>query len=64
MRSPSAVRGADGMYHLVWASGMEENNIGHASTRDFIHWSAEQEPPRDGLGAGREKLLARRSGLQ
>ena len=45
MRSPSAVRGADGMYHLVWASGMEENNIGHASTRDFIHWSAEQELP-------------------
>jgi hypothetical protein len=24
---------------------MEENSIGHASTRDFIHWSAEQEIP-------------------
>jgi len=45
MRSPSAVRGAESVYHLVWASGMEENNIGHASTRDFIHWSAEQEIP-------------------
>lgn len=45
MRSPSAVRGGDGVYHLVWTSGMEENNLGHASTRDFIHWSAEQEIP-------------------
>jgi hypothetical protein len=45
MRSPSVVRGAEGVYQLVWASGMEENNIGHASTRDFIHWSAEQEIP-------------------
>jgi hypothetical protein len=45
MRAPSVVRGAEGVYQLVWASGMEANNIGRASTHDFIHWSAEQEIP-------------------
>jgi hypothetical protein len=43
MRDSFVGRGADGVYHLVWASGMNEGIIGHASTRDFIHWSAEQE---------------------
>jgi hypothetical protein len=45
MRDPCATRGPDGIYHLVWTSGWNENNIGHASTKDFIHWSAEQEIP-------------------
>jgi hypothetical protein len=45
MRDPCVTRGPDGTYHLVWTSGWNENNIGHASTRDFFHWSAEQEIP-------------------
>ena len=45
MRDPCVTRGPDGTYHLVWTSGWNENNIGHASTRDFLHWSAQQEIP-------------------
>ncbi|WP_414663780.1 glycoside hydrolase family 43 protein [Horticoccus sp. 23ND18S-11] len=45
MRDPCVVRGPDGVFHLVWTSGWNENNIGHASTRDFITWSAQQEIP-------------------
>lgn len=45
MRDPCVVAGPDGTYHLVWTSGWNENNIGHASTRDFVTWSAQQEVP-------------------
>lgn len=45
MRDPCVVRAADGTFHLVWTSGWNENNIGHASTKDFITWSAQQEVP-------------------
>lgn len=45
MRDPCVVRGADGTFHLVWTSGWNENNIGYASTRDFITWSAQKEVP-------------------
>ena len=43
MRDPCVTRGPDGTFHLVWTTGWWENNIGHASTRDFIHWSTQQE---------------------
>lgn len=45
MRDPSVVRGPDGTYHMVWTSGWNENNIGYASTKDFINWSEQQEIP-------------------
>lgn len=45
MRDPSVVQGPDGTYHMVWTSGWNENNIGYASTKDFITWSAQQELP-------------------
>ncbi len=45
MRDPCAVRGPDGVYHMVWTSGWWENGIGYASTRDFIHWSEQKEIP-------------------
>jgi len=45
MRDPCVIRDAAGTYHLVWTSGWNENNIGHASTRDFLTWSAQQEIP-------------------
>ena len=45
MRDPCVARGPDGMFHLVWTSGWNENNIGYASTRDFVTWSAQQEIP-------------------
>jgi hypothetical protein len=30
---------------MVWTSGWNENNIGYASTRDFVTWSAQREVP-------------------
>lgn len=45
MRDPCVVRGPDGVFHLVWTSGWNENNIGCASTRDFVTWSEQQEIP-------------------
>ncbi|MBE8717065.1 glycoside hydrolase family 43 protein [Cellvibrio polysaccharolyticus] len=45
MRDPSVVKGPDGTYHMVWTSGWNENNIGYASTKDFISWSEQQEIP-------------------
>jgi len=45
IRDPCVTRGPDGVYHMVWTCGWWENGIGYASTRDFLHWSAQQEIP-------------------
>lgn len=45
MRDPSVVQGPDGTYHMVWTSGWNENNIGYASTKDFVNWTAQKEIP-------------------
>lgn len=45
MRDPCVTQGPDGTYHMVWTSGWWENNIGYASTRDFITWSEQRELP-------------------
>jgi len=45
MRDPCIVRGPDGTFHMVWTSGWNENNIGYASSRDLVHWSAQKELP-------------------
>jgi len=45
MRDPCVARGPDGTYHMVWTSGWNENNIGYASTKDFITWTEQREVP-------------------
>jgi hypothetical protein len=45
LRTPGIVLGNGGVYHLVWATGVNDTGIGHSSTRDFIHWTAQQEIP-------------------
>jgi hypothetical protein len=45
MRDPCLTRGPDGTYHLVWTAGWTENDIGYASTKDFITWSPEKSIP-------------------
>jgi beta-xylosidase len=45
MRDPCIVRGPDGSFHMVWTSGWNENNIGYASSKDLVHWSAQKELP-------------------
>ena len=45
MRSPTVISGTDGVYHLVWVTGLNEVGFGHASSRDFVHWSSQKEIP-------------------
>ena len=45
MRDPCVARGPDGIYHMVWTSGWNENNIGYASTKDFVTWTEQREIP-------------------
>lgn len=42
MRDPSIVRGPDGTFQMVWTTAWEGRTIGHASSKDLIHWSAQQ----------------------
>jgi hypothetical protein len=45
MRDPCVTRGPDGTFHMVWTSGWNENNIGYASSRDFMTWTEQKEIP-------------------
>lgn len=45
MRDPCIVRGADGMYHMVWTVSWNEKGIGYASSKDLVHWSEQQYIP-------------------
>jgi hypothetical protein len=46
MRDPSVAQGPDGTFHLVWTSSWKGDlGFGYASTKDFIHWSAEKFIP-------------------
>ena len=45
MRDPSICRGPDGTFHLVWTTSWHDRMIGHASSRDLVHWSEQQEIP-------------------
>jgi len=46
MRDPSAVKGPDGTYHMVWTSSWRGDlGFGYASTKDFINWSEQRHLP-------------------
>ncbi len=45
MRDPCVVRGPDGTYQMVWTDSWWSKTIGHASTKDFVHWSEQQAIP-------------------
>ena len=45
MRDPCIITGADGLFHMVWTPGWQERGIGHASSKDLIHWSEQQYVP-------------------
>lgn len=45
MRDPSIVQDAEGVFHMVWTTGWNENNIGYASAKDLINWSEQKELP-------------------
>lgn len=39
MRDPCIIRGADGLFHMVWTVSWKDKGIGYASSKDLIHWS-------------------------
>ena len=45
MRDPCITRGPDGTYHMVWTTGWNEDDIGYASSKDLVHWSAQRALP-------------------
>ena len=45
MRDPHLSQGPDGLWHVVWTSDWSGPVIGHATSPDLIHWSAQQTIP-------------------
>lgn len=45
MRDPCIIRGADGLFHMVWTVSWKDNGIGYTSSKDLIHWSEQQFIP-------------------
>lgn len=42
MRDPCILRGADGLFHMVWTTGWWDKGIGYASSKDLINWSEQK----------------------
>lgn len=42
MRDPCLLRAADGTFQLVWTDSWDSRTIGHASSKDLLHWSEQQ----------------------
>jgi len=45
MRDPCIIRGADGLFHMVWTVSWKDKGIGYASSKDLINWSTQQFIP-------------------
>jgi hypothetical protein len=45
MRDPCVLRGADGLFHMVWTTGWRDKGIGYASSKDMINWSQQKFIP-------------------
>jgi len=45
MRDPCIIKGGDGLFHMVWTVSWNDRGVGHATSKDLIHWSAQQYIP-------------------
>ena len=45
MRDPCIVKGADGLFHMVWTVSWNDKGIGYASSKDLINWSEQKFIP-------------------
>jgi sucrose-6-phosphate hydrolase SacC (GH32 family) len=45
MRDPCIIKGADGLFHMVWTVSWKDHGIGYASSKDLVHWSAQEFIP-------------------
>lgn len=44
-RDPCIIKGAEGLYHMVWTVSWKDRGIGYASSKDLLHWSEQQFIP-------------------
>ncbi|MBJ6108014.1 glycoside hydrolase family 43 protein [Hymenobacter sp. BT523] len=45
MRDPCILRGADGLFHMVWTVSWQDKGIGYATSKDLIHWNEQRFLP-------------------
>lgn len=45
MRDPCIIRGADGLFHMVWTVSWNDKGIGYANSKDMINWSEQRFIP-------------------
>jgi hypothetical protein len=45
MRDPCICQGPDGTFQMVWTTGWRGLDIGHASSKDLIHWTPQHAIP-------------------
>lgn len=45
MRDPCIIRGADGLFHMVWTVSWNDKGIGYANSKDLINWSEQRFIP-------------------
>jgi GH43 family beta-xylosidase len=58
MRDPHILRGADGLYHMVWTSGWHDRGIGYANSSNLLNWSEQRFIPLMETVAGTETCWA------
>ncbi len=45
MRDPCIIKGADGLFHMVWTVSWNDKGIGYASSKDLVHWTEQHFIP-------------------
>ena len=45
MRDPCIIRGADGLFHMVWTVSWNDKGIGYANSKDLVNWSEQKFIP-------------------
>ncbi len=45
MRDPCIIRGADGLFHMVWTVSWAEKGVGYANSADLVNWSEQVYVP-------------------
>lgn len=45
MRDPCIIQGPDSLFHMVWTVSWKDRGIGYASSKDLVHWSAQEFVP-------------------
>lgn len=45
MRDPCIIKGADGLFHMVWTVSWASKGIGYANSKDMVRWSEQQYIP-------------------